>query len=108
MYALCVRCVCGVQFPYYNYPDKRAMWTVGSVFYAIYFTVSFPMYYRLDEDLRPGTELRGWSLSRTFFDVCAAGMICTQLLDVWRLAFGPIFDVAAASAGAPVQVPFIN
>lgn len=26
------------------------MYTVGSLFYAIYFFVSFPMFYRMDED----------------------------------------------------------
>lgn len=28
------------------------MYTVGSLFYAIYFFVSFPMFFRMDEDLR--------------------------------------------------------
>ncbi len=34
------------------------MYTVGSLFYAIYFFVSFPMFYRMDEynkgKVRPG------------------------------------------------------
>lgn len=28
------------------------MYTVGSLFYAIYFFVSFPMFYRIDEDTK--------------------------------------------------------
>lgn len=30
--------------------DKGRMYTVGSLFYAIYFFVSFPMFFRMDED----------------------------------------------------------
>lgn len=57
--------------------DKERMYTVGSLFYAIYFFVSFPMFFRMDEDPKArhmgvgGTEcwtvglryqsLKGWS-----------------------------------------------
>ncbi len=37
------------QFPYYTFIDRGRMYTVGSLFYAIYFFVSFPMFYRIDE-----------------------------------------------------------
>jgi hypothetical protein len=32
--------------------DRSRMYTVGSLFYAIYFFVSFPMFYRMDEQPR--------------------------------------------------------
>ncbi|KAE9467551.1 hypothetical protein C3L33_00546, partial [Rhododendron williamsianum] len=35
-----------VQFPYYEFVDRASMYTVGSLFYAIYFFVSFPMFLR--------------------------------------------------------------
>lgn len=35
-----------LQFPYYEFVDRDAMYTVGSLFYAIYFFVSFPMFLR--------------------------------------------------------------
>lgn len=35
-----------VQFPYYQFVDRASMYTVGSLFYAIYFIVSFPMFLR--------------------------------------------------------------
>lgn len=38
------RCPC--QFKYYSFKDKDKMYSVGSMFYAIYFFVSFPMFYR--------------------------------------------------------------
>ena len=37
------------SFPYYTYPDTKAMFLIGSVFYAIYFLGSFPSFLRLDE-----------------------------------------------------------
>ncbi|KAL5573557.1 hypothetical protein UlMin_023154, partial [Ulmus minor] len=36
------------NFPYYQFVDQESMYTVGSLFYAIYFIVSFPMFLRLD------------------------------------------------------------
>lgn len=35
-----------VQFPYYEFVDRAIMYKVGSLFYAIYFIVSFPMFLR--------------------------------------------------------------
>ena len=34
------------------------MYSVGSLFYAIYFFVSFPMFFRMDEEPRVGAGLR--------------------------------------------------
>jgi cycloeucalenol cycloisomerase len=39
-----------LQFPYYTFVDRSKMYSVGSLFYAIYFFVSFPMFMRIDED----------------------------------------------------------
>jgi cycloeucalenol cycloisomerase len=67
----------------------------GTVFYAIYFWVSFPMFIEMDEDPKAAP----WSLSYTVTNAMAAGMICTILLDAWRLLIGPIFKGAAAAGG---------
>jgi len=75
------------HFPYYSFIDKNAMYRVGSLFYAIYFFVSFPMFYRMDEDSR-----KPYSLWRTVVDALAAGMLVTCLLDFWRIAVGGIHD----------------
>ena len=37
------------HYPYYTFVDRDRMYTVGSLFYAIYFFVSFPMFFRMDE-----------------------------------------------------------
>lgn len=70
--------------PYYNYPSAEYMYTVGAVCYGIYFIVSFPMFYRLDEG-------RGrWTLAQAAIDALAACMLVTILLDLWRLAVGGV------------------
>uniref|UniRef100_A0A7S0RK26 Uncharacterized protein n=1 Tax=Pyramimonas obovata TaxID=1411642 RepID=A0A7S0RK26_9CHLO len=42
--------ICG--FPYYRFEDRHMAYTVGSLYYAIYFLVSFPMVLRVDEDVK--------------------------------------------------------
>ncbi|KAI8917850.1 hypothetical protein DFJ77DRAFT_322148 [Powellomyces hirtus] len=81
------------SFPYYVYPDQHAMYTVGSMFYALYFVVSYPMFARIDEKVADR-----WTISRTVGDVLAACMAVTFLLDAWRLLVGPLkFDLAESS-----------
>ena len=76
------------SFPYYTHVNKDTMYKVGSVFYAIYFIVSFPMFLRVDED----NEGKGacWSLWQTLMEALASCMVVTQLLDFWRLYVGSI------------------
>ena len=61
------------------------MYSLGSLFYAIYFFVSFPAFYVMDEFPR-----HKWSLARAASDALAAGMLVTILLDFWRLGIGPL------------------
>lgn len=35
-----------IKVPYYNFPDRTRMYQIGTFFYAIYFYVSFPMFFR--------------------------------------------------------------
>ena len=65
--------------------DRARMYTIGSLFYAIYFFVSFPAFYVMDEFPR-----HKWSLARAASDALAAGMLVTILLDFWRLGVGPL------------------
>lgn len=76
------------NFPYYEMVDRGAMYKFGSFFYAIYFFVSFPMFYRLDANPQ-----KPWTLSQTAIDSLAAAMLVTILLDLWRIAIGPIVDI---------------
>ncbi|KAG2441758.1 hypothetical protein HXX76_003371 [Chlamydomonas incerta] len=78
------------HFPYYTFVDRDKMYTVGSLFYAIYFFVSFPMFYRMDE--YPQKRGSKWTSSEAALDSLAAGMLVTILLDLWRISVGGIVD----------------
>ncbi|CAI5495232.1 unnamed protein product [Closterium sp. Naga37s-1] len=73
------------NFEYYTFVDKAAMYRVGTLFYALYFVVSFPFFFRIDEDTSDS-----WPLSRVAVDSLGASMLVTILLDIWRLVIGPI------------------
>ena len=88
------------HFPYYDIPDRQAMYLYGSCFYALYFIVSFPMFYQLDE------RGNSWSLWRSAVEALGCSMIITQLLDAWRLGIGTVTDKPAANAPQH-SVPFI-
>jgi len=68
------------------YVDVPAMLRFGSLFYAMYFLVSFPNVYRLDED--PGAPR--WSLPRCAVEACFVSMLSLLLLDLWANFIGPI------------------
>lgn len=65
------------------------MYTVGSLFYAIYFFVTFPMFYRIEED----PSDKRWTLWQVALDALAAGMLVTIFLDLWRLGLGAIVSI---------------
>lgn len=69
------------------YVDLDAMLLWGSIFYSMYFLVSFPSVFRLDERM---SDPR-WSNARTFIEASAAGMISLFLLDLWANFVGPIY-----------------
>lgn len=73
------------HFPYYRYEDPYLFYSVGSLYYGIYFMVSFPVFFRMDESPR-----EKWTLGRAAMDSLAAAMLVTILLDLWRLALGPV------------------
>ncbi|XP_002992397.2 cycloeucalenol cycloisomerase [Selaginella moellendorffii] len=81
------------NFPYYDMVDRDAFYRIGSLFYAIYFFVSFPMFIRLDENPRSR-----WTLSQTAIDSLAAAMIVTILLDLWRIGLGAIVKLPGAAS----------
>jgi cycloeucalenol cycloisomerase len=68
------------------YIDMPRMLSLGSACYALYFVVSFPNVFRLDED---GREPR-WSLSRCAIEASAVSMLVLLLLDLFARIVGPI------------------
>ncbi|OEL24931.1 Cycloeucalenol cycloisomerase, partial [Dichanthelium oligosanthes] len=75
------------NFPYYEFIDRDIMYKVGSLFYAIYFIVSFPMFSRIDENDEK------WNLSRVAVDSLGAAMLVTIILDLWRIFLGPVVAI---------------
>jgi cycloeucalenol cycloisomerase len=70
----------------FTYRDLPRMLRWGSLFYATYFVVSFPMIYRLDE--QPGDD---WPLRRVAVEALAAGMLLLVLLDVLTRFVGRLY-----------------
>ena len=89
------------HFPYYDIPDRRAMYAYGSVFYGLYFVVSYPMFYQLDE------RGNAWTWWRTVVESMGCSMLITTLLDAWRLGIGQVTDRPSAHP-APPAIPFIR
>lgn len=81
------------RFEHYVIPDRHSMYLYGSVFYAIYFWCSFPVFYRMDEGLG-----ECWSVQRTFIEVCGACMMVTMILDAWRLLIGDLNSITSPTA----------
>ena len=68
------------------YEDLDRMLKYGSTLYALYFVVSFPVLYRMDEEI---SEPR-WTLPRCLIEASAVGAISLLLIDLWTAWFGPI------------------
>ncbi|MAG31326.1 MAG: hypothetical protein CL908_10615 [Deltaproteobacteria bacterium] len=68
------------------YVDLGAMLKWGSVFYSMYFIVSFPSLFRMDETI---SEPR-WTASRCVIEASAAAILSMLLLDLWAGSIGAI------------------
>lgn len=73
------------NFPYYDFVDRATMYKVGSLFYAMYFLVSFPMFSRVAEK-----DGDAWDLPRVAVDALGAAMLVTIILDLWRISLGSV------------------
>ena len=71
------------SFPYYSFRDREMAYTVGSAFYGIYFIVSFPAFYRMDEVVNARRPL--YSTYQVMMEACGSSMIVLCLLDFGRL-----------------------
>ena len=69
----------------FYYKDMERMLAYGSLFYALYFVASFPIFYQLDE-----LANTSWSLTTTTAAALSASMIMLFLLDFAAAIFGPL------------------
>jgi hypothetical protein len=67
------------------YVDKSAMLRVGTSLYALYFLVSFPNLFRLDE-----TADQKWTIRRTIVEASFVSMVTLFVIDTWVRIHGPI------------------
>jgi cycloeucalenol cycloisomerase len=81
------------SFPYYCFQDREMVYKIGSAFYGIYFIVSFPVYYRIDEKVNVEKHELPYSLYRTVMDAMGTGMIVLILLDACRLALNVPLEI---------------
>ncbi|XP_065195431.1 uncharacterized protein LOC135826731 [Sycon ciliatum] len=72
------------SFPYYTYKSPARMFTVGTIFYALLFLVTFPMFSRLDEG-----KFESWTMGRVVVEALATMMLVLWVADLWRIAFMP-------------------
>lgn len=69
----------------FYYEDMERMLAYGSLFYALYFIASFPIFYELDE-----AREANWSLTLTAAAALSASMLMMFLLDFAAAIFGPL------------------
>jgi cycloeucalenol cycloisomerase len=93
-----------LQYPYYTHTNKAMMYSVGSLFYAIYFFVSFPAFFLMDED----ASAPRMPLWRAGWDGLAAGMLVLIILDFWRLYIGSIAPSSARGQPPPEGLPWLG
>lgn len=89
------------HFPLYTYTRKDLFFTIGSVVYALYFVVGFPMFFEMDERHQVGIKY-------VVYSVFAACAMVTLLLDLWRLFIGSIYDIGSSFTSTTGRIPFIE
>lgn len=74
-------------FPYYSFPPelKPSVYKYGSIFYGLYFIISFPVFYRLDEKIDSESGVKPHTVYQVVMEVMGTGMIVLLLLDFGRL-----------------------
>jgi cycloeucalenol cycloisomerase len=76
------------SFEHYSFKKSRAtIYYLGSAFYGIYFIVSYPMFYWLDEYIHKKL-MKPHTLYQTVMEAFACGMIVLLFLDFARLYLG--------------------
>lgn len=74
----------------YSFADRDMAYKLGSFFYGLYFIVSYPVFFRLDEE---SANSRPHTLYQTVFEAFGASMIVLCLLDFGRLFAGKALEI---------------
>jgi cycloeucalenol cycloisomerase len=87
------------SFPYYSFQDRYMAYTLGSAFYGLYFLVSFPVFYRIDEKIGQvvdGNLVAPHTMFQTVFESLGACMLVLIFLDAGRLYCGIDYHMSGA------------
>ncbi|GMH72321.1 hypothetical protein TrRE_jg5929, partial [Triparma retinervis] len=79
------------HFPYYTFEDRESVYVVGSLFYAIYFFFSFPMFYHFSE--RRWGKGEGSGVWEAVVNSTSCGMMVLICLDFCRVALKVKFEM---------------
>ena len=71
---------------YFGFVDLKSMLTLGTVIYACYYFVTFPLVYYIDEN-----KDENWPIFKVIMESLAAGMIIFFIFEIWAHALGTIF-----------------
>ena len=88
------------HFPYYDFEDRALAYTVGSAFYGIYFVVSFPVYFALDEATWATSLAPGRSLVEVAISSLGAGMTARSTCPPWQRPGSPPVPPQGAPGGS--------
>ena len=106
------------SFPYYSFQDRFMAYTLGSAFYGLYFIVSFPVFYRIDEKVgqrAEGDETESvvatavvvpHTLFQTVFEALGSCMLVLMLLDACRLYCG--IEISMTGVGYYLYNPAVH
>ncbi len=79
-------------FPCYAFENRNFAFTVGSAFYGIYFIVSFPIFFQIDEYVGK-LGVKSHTLYQTVLEAFGCSMIVLCLLDFGRLVAGKDLNI---------------
>jgi len=86
------------SFEHYGFGvPRRTIYTLGSAFYGLYFLVSYPVFFLLDENVNSAKGVQPHTLFQTVMESLGSGMAVLLLLDFCRLALGVPLHVPGAA-----------
>lgn len=86
------------SYHHYSFSVARSLiYSLGSAFYGIYFIVSFPVFYSLDEKVSHKNRVDPHTVYQTIMEVMGSGMIVLLLLDFCRIALGVEMRIPGAA-----------
>jgi len=86
------------SFEYYEFENRSDVYRYGSAFYGIYFLVSYPVFYRLDEKVSLKTGVLPHTMFQTVMEAMGTSMVVLLLLDFARIALKYRLDISGCAS----------